>query len=123
MIQVYKAFFGAKEEGRLQGLYGRMKDLATIDEKFNVGATVATGVLEYWVADTADTATECINFLKSKGLPPQTFMCLEKMKRFEGMARNPFKTPQGAHRIFDLLKLSKPELAPAYYKAYFNTLV
>lgn len=121
--RVDKALFGAKNQGSFQGLYGRLKDLATIDEKYNVAASVATGMLDYWVVDTDSTGAECIQFLKDKRLPAQTFLCVNKMGAAADGCRRPFHTPPEALRIFDLLKINYPELAPVYYKAYYNTLV
>lgn len=105
------------------GLYGRLRDLATIDEKYNVAATVACGLWDHWVVDTDGTGEEAINFLREKNLPFQNFQCLNKLQRYVQMARRPFKAPQESHRLFDLIKTSKPELSAAFYKALGDTLV
>lgn len=122
--RVDKSLFGAKAQGKFDGLYGRMKDLATIEETYNIGATTASGMLDYWVVDNDSTAAECIQFLKDKGLPSQTFICVSKMGRvlIDG-CQAPFRTPQNALRVFDLLKISKPELKPVFYKAFRDTLI
>lgn len=120
---VDKQLFEAKAQGQFPGLYGRMKDLATIEEKYNIGATVSTGMLDYWIVDNDQTGAECIQFLKDRRLPSQSFLCLSKMGQNVEQCRQPFRTPPNSKRIFDLLKLTKPETAPAYYKAFRDTLV
>jgi chromosome segregation ATPase len=112
----------AKAEGMFQGLYGRLKNLATIPEKYNVAATMATSMLEYWVADNEKTSGEIINFLRTKGLPVQSFMCLNKL-RMDGQMRERFVAPDQSHRIFDLLNITEPDVAAAFFKAFRNTLV
>ncbi|ODM94908.1 Structural maintenance of chromosomes protein 4 [Orchesella cincta] len=120
---VDKAMFAAKQGGRFGGLYGRLKDLATIDNKYNIGATAASSMTDYWVVDSDQTAAECITFLKEKRLPSQSFLCLNQMGSYARRSKDPFRTPADSLRIFDLFKITHPELAPVFYRAYSDTLI
>ena len=105
------------------GLYGRLKDLATIDEKYNVAVTVSTGMLDYWVVDNDDTGTQCINLLKQRGMQFQNFVCLNRIKDLESAMKRRFDAPHNSQRLFDLLKVSNPDVNVAFYKALRDTLV
>jgi structural maintenance of chromosome 4 len=100
-----------------------MKNMAKLPEKYNVAATVATGMLDHWVTDNDNTAGECIKFLRANGLPVQTFVCLTRIQGYVRQAQERFDTPDQSHRIFDLLEIRDPALRPAYFKAFRNTLV
>jgi len=121
--QADRVLLDAQADGLFPGLYGRLKNLATIPEKYNVAATMASGMLEYWVADNDQTSEDCISLLRSKGISVQSFLCLDKMGPAANQLKQRFDTPAQSHRIFDLLNISKPELAPAFYRAFRNTLV
>lgn len=121
--RVDKALFAAKAQGSFAGLYGRLKDLATIDEKYNIGATVASGMLDYWVVNDDSTGADCIQFLKDNRLQAQTFVCVSKMGNLAHVCKQPFRTPSNSLRIFDQLKIRNTELAPVFYKAFRDTLV
>ncbi|CAL8130636.1 unnamed protein product [Orchesella dallaii] len=121
--QIDAVMFAAKNEGKFPGLYGRLKDLATIEEKYNIGATAATGMAEFWVVDSDQTGAECIQFLKDQHLASQSFLCVNKMGYLVNACNKPFRTPAESLRIFDLLKFTHPELAPVFYKAFNDTLI
>jgi len=104
-------------------LYGRLRDLATINEKYNVAATVASGIWDNWVVDNEVTGEQAIKFLRERNLPFQNFQCLNKLQRYLANSARPFNAPHNSHRLFDLIKISKPELASVFYKALNDTLV
>jgi len=97
--------------------------LAKIDEKYNVAVTVSNNFWEHWICDNDVTGEACINFLKAKGLPFQNFVCLNKLTSQMQLLKRPFNPPKDSLRLFDLLEFSKPEVAPAFYKAVKDTLV
>lgn len=44
----------------MSGIYGRLGDLGTIDEKYDVAITTACSFLDYFVVDTVSNAERCI---------------------------------------------------------------
>ncbi len=114
----------AKADGTLKGLYGRLKNLGKINEKYNIAATVsASGILDNWICDNDETGQQCINFLRQHNLGVQNFLCLSRMTNLLQSAKQRFDTPRDSLRIFDLLEISDPKFIPVFYKAFKNTLV
>lgn len=62
------------------GVYGTVADLIHYNDRFAVAVETAAGNrLKNVVVDTQQTATECINHLKSKGIGRATFLPIEKV--------------------------------------------
>lgn len=72
------------------------------------------------VVDTVEQGQACIEHLRKQNLGRASFMVLEKLST-NGMAK--IKTPEDVPRLFDLIKPKDPKLAPAFYKAAYDTLV
>ena len=67
------------EQGVIKGIYGRLGDLATIDEEYDVAISTACPGLDNIVVDTMQTAVKCVEFLKKHNLGSATFIALDKV--------------------------------------------
>lgn len=67
------------EQGVIQGIHGRLGDLGTIDEKYDVAISTACGALDHIVVDTMQTAVKCVEYLKKHNLGSATFIALDKV--------------------------------------------
>ena len=108
------------DAGRIKGVLGRLGDLGAIDDKYDVAITTACGSLDSIVVETVETAQNCIEYLKKHNLGKATFMCLDKLRKWD---TSPIQTPEQVPRLFDLIKLKEQRFAPAFYQALTNTLV
>ncbi|KAJ3272143.1 hypothetical protein HDV01_005908 [Terramyces sp. JEL0728] len=116
---IYKELMKQKQKGTIQGICGRLGDLATIDDKYDVAISTACGALNSFVVDTVEAGQLCIEFLKKHNLGRATFICLDKLRKFNFEM---IKTPENAPRLFDLIK-SEDKFLPAFYQALGDTLV
>uniref|UniRef100_A0A8B9QD51 Structural maintenance of chromosomes protein n=1 Tax=Apteryx owenii TaxID=8824 RepID=A0A8B9QD51_APTOW len=120
--KVLEALLQQKKSGKIHGIYGRLGDLGAIDEKYDVAISSSCGALDYIVVNTIDTAQECVNFLKRKGIGVATFIALDKMAVWEkNMKKIP--TPENTPRLFDLVKVKDENIRQAFYFALRDTLV
>ncbi|KAJ2917163.1 hypothetical protein MD484_g3255, partial [Candolleomyces efflorescens] len=111
-----------KDQGRLHGFHGKLGALGTIDGKYDVAiSTAAGGPLSNMVVDTVDQGKICIDYLRANNLGRASFMVLEKLPNSNRM--DPFQTPEGVPRLFDLVKPKNPMYRKAFYKALGDTLV
>jgi structural maintenance of chromosome 4 len=113
----------AKKKGKLAGLYGRLGDLGTIDGKYDVAITTACSALNNLVVDTTENAEACVQYLRKNELGVATFIILEKLAYLSKRIEDKFQTPEGAERLFDLVKPKDSSLRPAFYFALQDTLV
>uniref|UniRef100_A0A0K8WDU8 Structural maintenance of chromosomes protein n=1 Tax=Bactrocera latifrons TaxID=174628 RepID=A0A0K8WDU8_BACLA len=111
-----------KNEGKIQGVLGRLGDLGAIDSKFDVAISTACGRLDDIIVDTVNTAQECIENLKRYDIGRATFIALEKVKYLEKQSGR-IQTPENAPRLYDLVRVEDERVLPAFYFALRNTLV
>jgi structural maintenance of chromosome 4 len=121
--KVWAGLNRAKQQGMLPGIHGRLGDLATIADEFNVAISTACPALNNVVVDTIDTAQKCIRLLRKYDLGSATFIALDKMQQHAATARKPCEAPAGAQRLFDLLRDVEPQHVGAFYFALRDTLV
>merc|ERR1719482_2072485 len=76
-------------------------------------------MLDYVVVETAAGGQKCIEFLREKKLGRANFVVLDQVKAPKPAGA----TPDGAPRLFDLVKPSHPKYAGAFYMALRDTLV
>lgn len=108
-----------REKHRFTGLHGRLGDLGSIDNKYDVAITTACPALNNLVVDDTLTAEKCIEFLRQNKLGRATFTILEKLS-----ARAPGGgTPENVARLIDLVKPRKELFRPAFASALGNTVV
>eukprot|EP00116_Pleurobrachia_bachei_P003832 sb/3464094/ len=114
-----------KNAGRLPGVCGRLGDLGTIPDKYDVAISTACGrTLNNVVCDTMDTAQKALQFIKDNNLGIATFIALDKMEPFYGKSQEPINLPSNSKRLFDLVKMKDGErYKGAFYYALRNTLV
>jgi len=103
------------------GILGRLGDLATISDQYDVAVSTACGMLDHIVVETTAGAQRCLAFLRKHGLGRANFIPLDKMKK--GAHDRVVETPEGAPRLFDLISPSKFSITPALYLGVGNTLV
>jgi hypothetical protein len=67
-----------RDNGQINGIYGRLGDLGCIDHQYDIAVSTASPALDYIVVETTETAHRCIDFLKKKHLGVATFCTLNK---------------------------------------------
>ena len=103
------------------GILGRLGDLATISDQYDVAVSTACGYLDHIVVQTTAGAQRCLSFLRKHGLGRANFIPLDKMKK--GAHDVVVQTPEDAPRLFDLITPSNFAITPALYLGVGNTLV
>ena len=81
--RVLKELRAAKERGLIKGFYGRLGDLGSIHERYDIAISTACSQLECIVVETVTDAEQCINYLKQNDIGRASFIVLEKMKMHE----------------------------------------
>ncbi|KAG6333811.1 hypothetical protein ID866_5281 [Astraeus odoratus] len=110
-----------KQTGRIEGFHGRLGQLGTIPDKYDVAVSTACGALNNMVVDTVGQAQTCIEFLRKQDVGRASFMIIEKLATDKMNER--ISTPEGVPRLFDLITFKDPKFASAFYKGLGNTLV
>ncbi|KAJ0416817.1 RecF/RecN/SMC [Aspergillus carlsbadensis] len=109
-----------KESGRIEGFHGRLGNLGTIDEKYDVAISTACPALENMVVDTVEVGQQCIDYLRKNNLGRANFILLDRLPKRD---LSTIFTPENVPRLFDLVKPKDPKFAPAFYSVMQNTLV
>ena len=109
-----------KDSGRIEGFHGRLGNLGTIDEKYDVAITTACGALENLVVDSVEVGQQCIDYLRKNNLGRANIILLDRLARRD-MAL--LDTPEGVPRLFDLVKPRDERYRPAFFSVLQNTLV
>ncbi|GBG74228.1 hypothetical protein CBR_g17940 [Chara braunii] len=120
---ILKALQQARDSGRIPGIFGRLGDLGAIDAKYDIAISTACGALDYIVVETATSAQACVELLRAQNLGVATFLILEKQLHLQGEMNQRVQTPEGAPRLFDLVRVRDERLLPAFYFALRNTVV
>ncbi|KFV98226.1 Structural maintenance of chromosomes protein 4, partial [Eurypyga helias] len=120
--KVLEALLQQKRCGNIHGIYGRLGDLGSISEKYDIAISSSCAALDHIVVDTMDTAQTCVNFLKATGIGSATFLALDKMAVWEKKTQK-VTTPENAPRLFDLVKVEDKKFLLAFYFALRDTLV
>jgi chromosome segregation protein len=99
-----------------KGFFGRVEDLFTCDEKYNLAVQAAAGGrMGYFVVDSVDIAKDAISTLKTKGLGRATFIPLDEIVL---PGRN--AAPKKAKALLDLVSFDK-EYQKAMAYVFANT--
>jgi structural maintenance of chromosome 4 len=117
---VLKGLMRLKDSGRIDGFHGRLGNLGTIDEKYDVAISTACSALENMVVDSVEAGQQCIEYLRKNNLGRANFICLDKLAQRDLSA---MPTPENVPRLFDLVKPKDKKFASAFYSIMQNTLV
>ncbi|XP_042418803.1 structural maintenance of chromosomes protein 4-like [Zingiber officinale] len=120
---VLKAILQAKETKEIEGIYGRLGDLGSIDAKYDIAISTACPGLDYIVVETTAVAQACVELLRRKNLGIATFMILERQLDQLRKLKDKVKTPEGVPRLFDLVAVKDEKLKLAFFAALGNTVV
>lgn len=121
--QVLEALRRQAKRGAISGFHGRLGDLGTIDDKYDVAITTACSALNHLVVDTVAQAQNCVDFLRKNNVGRATFIILERIQGLGTRASQPFASPAGALRLYDLVQPKDAKFAVAFYHALQDTLV
>lgn len=108
------------KSGRIDGFYGRLGDLGTINDRYDVAISTVCPGLDSMVVETVETAQACIDYLRKNKLGYATFICLNKLRNFN---LDPISVPPNLKRLFDMITPQDQKFAPAFYSKLYNTLV
>lgn len=109
-----------KESGRIDGFHGRLGNLGTIDQKYDVAISTACPQLDNMVVDTVESGQQCIEYLRKNNLGRANFILLDRLAKRD---MSPVQTPENVPRLFDLVKPKDEKLKPAFFQIMTNTLV
>lgn len=116
--EVVKCLMEEKQNG-LQGIYGPLGDLGTIDSKYDVA--ISSGFaekLKMIVVENVKTAELCVRILKNRNLGRATFIVLERVGSYKKV-----ETPENAPRLIDLVKPKQEKFKSAFYYVLRDTLI
>jgi structural maintenance of chromosome 4 len=109
-----------KESGRINGFHGRLGNLGTIDQKYDIAISTACPSLENMVVDSVEVGQQCIEHLRKNNLGRANFICLDKLPQRD---LSDIDTPENVPRLFDLIKSKHDKFRPAFFSVLQNTLV
>ena len=109
-----------KESGRIEGFHGRLGNLGTIDQKYDVAISTACPSLENLVVDSVEVGQQCIDYLRKTNLGRANIILLDRLARRDS---SPIETPEGVPRLFDLVRFKSDIFRPAFFSVLQNTLV
>ena len=109
-----------KESGRIEGFHGRLGNLGTIDQKYDVAISTACPSLENLVVDSVEVGQQCIDYLRKNNLGRANIILLDRLAKRDLSA---IETPEGVPRLFDLVKTKNDAYRPAFFSVLQNTLV
>ncbi|KAJ2885512.1 Structural maintenance of chromosomes protein 4 [Coemansia asiatica] len=118
---VLKALLKQRDEGRINGIYGRLGALGTIDDKYDVAVSSACAAsLDSIVVQSVQAGQQCLEFLRRNNVGRARFVILDTLR---AISSAPKEIPEGVPRLFDLVKPSDPKFLPAFYHAMGDALV
>lgn len=109
-----------KESGRIEGFHGRLGNLGTIDQEYDVAISTACPSLENMVVDSVEVGQQCIDYLRKNNLGRANFILLDRLARRDLSA---IDTPENVPRLYDLVKPKTDIFRPAFFSVLQNTLV
>ncbi|KAF1362576.1 RecF/RecN/SMC protein [Lizonia empirigonia] len=109
-----------KESGRIDGFHGRLGNLGTINQKYDVAISTACPQLDNMVVDSVESGQQCIEHLRKNNLGRANFILLDRLAQRDMSTLN---TPENVPRLFDLVKPKHDLLRPAFFHVLQNTLV
>ncbi|PVV00716.1 hypothetical protein BB560_004889 [Smittium megazygosporum] len=117
---VLTALLKERDLGRINGIYGRLGSLGTIDDKYDIAISTACPGLENIVVQDVTCGQQCVEFLRRNNIGRARFIMLDELPKFDLSKK---ASPEDSQRLFDLVKPTHPRFAPAFFHALGNTLV
>ena len=109
-----------KDSGRIDGFHGRLGNLGTIDQKYDVAISTACPQLDNLIVDTTEIGQQCVEYLRKNNLGRANFILLNQLAQRD---LSPKDTPENVPRLFDLVKAKHDRFRPAFYSVLQDTLV
>ncbi|KAK0886283.1 Structural maintenance of chromosomes protein 4 [Friedmanniomyces endolithicus] len=109
-----------KDSGRIDGFHGRLGNLGTIDQKYDVAISTACPSLDNLVVDKVEVGQQCIDYLRKNSIGRANLILLDRLPQRDLL---PIATPENVPRLFDLVKSKHDRFQPAFYSVLQNTLV
>ena len=109
-----------KESGRIEGFHGRLGNLGTIDQKYDVAISTACPSLENLVVDSVEVGQQCIDYLRKNNLGRANIILLDRLAKRDLSA---IDTPENVPRLFDLVKTKNEIFRSAFFSVLQHTLV
>ena len=109
-----------KDSGRITGFHGRLGNLGTIDQKYDVAISTVCPALDNLVVDTVEVGQQCIDFLRKNNLGRANFILLDRLSLRD---LSHLETPEGVPRLFDLVRSKDDKFRSAFYSVMQDTLV
>ncbi|KAF2470454.1 condensin subunit Cut3 [Lindgomyces ingoldianus] len=109
-----------KESGRINGFHGRLGNLGTIDQKYDVAISTACPALDNLVVDSVEVGQQCIDYLRKNNLGRANFILLDRLAHRD---LSEIETPENIPRLFDLVTSKHDNFKPAFFSVLQNTLV
>lgn len=113
----------AQQKREISGIHGRLGDLATIDEKYDIAISTSCPSLDNIVVNSFEQSIKCVDFLRNNKIGRATFISLDKLEAAQAAMSRPFTAPAGTTRLFDLVKIKNEIYRAAFYFALRDTLV
>ncbi|KAF2752224.1 RecF/RecN/SMC protein [Sporormia fimetaria CBS 119925] len=109
-----------RDSGRINGFHGKLGNLGTIDQNYDVAISTACPQLSNMVVDTVEVGQQCIDHLRKNNLGRANFILMDRLAKRD-LSR--IDTPENAPRLFDLVKPKHDRFRPAFFSVLQNTLV
>ncbi|OJD34652.1 nuclear condensin complex subunit smc4 [Diplodia corticola] len=109
-----------QESGRIKGFHGRLGNLGTIDQKYDIAISTACPALNNLVVDSVEVGQQCIEYLRKNNLGRANFILLDRLPQRD---LSEIDTPENVPRLFDLVRSKHEKFKPAFYSVMQNTLV
>ncbi|EGR34361.1 SMC4 structural maintenance of chromosomes 4, putative [Ichthyophthirius multifiliis] len=113
----------AQKQGKLNGILGRLGDLGTIHEQYDIAITTACPQLDNIIVERYEDAQIAVQFLRNEKIGKASFIALDKIEYNRNEMERQFQAPQGSLRLFDLINVKESRLRVAFYFAIRNTLL
>ncbi|KNH09500.1 structural maintenance of chromosome 4 [Perkinsela sp. CCAP 1560/4] len=113
------------ETQQIQGYYGPLRNLCSINDQYDIAAGVAGGGFwSYHVVESENVAQQCISLLKKHDVGRGTFIVLSIQKKtFGDKVVQPFNPPSQTIRLYDQLRFVDDKYSYAGYFAVRDTLI
>ena len=86
----------AQDKGLITGVHGRIGDLGSIPEQYDIAISSSCPQLDYILVDTIKDAENCINHLRENNIGSASFIAIDKMIRQQPQRMAAFTAPRGA---------------------------